>query len=332
MRDGYPLVELHRHLDGNLRIQTIIELAKQHHIELPAWTPEELLPHVQVTTTVPDLKAFLDKFALLQKVIANYDAVRRITWENLEDAAREGIDAIELRFSPAFMAHNHALSIRKITETVCHAVDEAKGKIPVIAKLIVIMSRHYAPELCDLELHAAIEFKNQGVVALDLAGDEKDYPGDLFIDQFHKARDAGLHLIAHAGEAAGAQSIEQAIHHLHVERIGHGIAARNDPRLMDLIMERGITLECCPTSNVQTCTVKDYDDHPLPMFLRRGMKVTLNTDDPSICGVDLPGEFQIARTRLGLSDAELRRLQEHALHAAFLTGDERSSLLSQVTS
>jgi adenosine deaminase len=327
MRNGYPLVELHRHLDGNVRLETVLDLGRQHGIDLPAWTTEELRPFVEVTERVPSLLAFIAKFGVLKKVVADYDAVRRIVRENLEDAAREGIDYIELRFSPYFMGEEHGLDTTGVVEAACDALEEGRGTIPVRAKLIGIISRHYGPETAWIETDAAIRCRDRGVVALDLAGDEAGFPGELFVDHFHKAREAGLHVTIHAGEAAGAASVRQAVLGLGAERIGHGIRCIEDPAVVDLLAERGIPLEVCPTSNVHTSTVPSYAAHPLPALLARGLKVTLNTDDPSISGIDLAHEYRIAVAELGLTEADLRRMQETALAAAFLTAQERAALL-----
>jgi adenosine deaminase len=328
MRNGYPLVELHRHLDGNVRIETVLDLAQQHGLDLPAWTVEELRPHVQITEREPSLVHFIAKFALLRRVMVDYDAVRRIVRENLEDAVREGIDAIELRFSPYFMGEEHGLDTFGVVEAACEALEEAKGRLPVRAKLIGIISRHYGPEIGQIELEAAIRFRDHGVVALDLAGDEAHYPGELFVRHFARAREAGLHVIAHAGEAAGPESVRQAVLELEAERIGHGIRAIEDPAVVDLLIERGIPLEVCPTSNLHTSTVPDYRSHPLPALLARGVAVTLNTDDPSISGIDLPHEYRVAAEELGLAERDLRKMQETAFEAAFLTPEERRALLA----
>jgi adenosine deaminase len=327
MRNGFPLVELHRHLDGNVRIETVLDLARRHGIELPAWTIEELRPHVQITEREPSLVAFIAKFALLRRVMVDYGAVRRIVRENLEDAAREGIDYIELRFSPYFMGEEHGLDTFGVVEAACDALEEARrAGLPVRAKLIGIISRHYGPEIGRIELAAAIRGRDRGVVALDLAGDEANFPGELFVRHFAEARDAGLRTIAHAGEAAGAESVRQAVLGLGAERIGHGVRSVEDPAVLDLLAERRIPLEVCPTSNLQTNTIRDYRSHPLPALLRQGLAVTLNTDDPSISGIDLAHEYRVAVDELGLSEADLRRMQENALEAAFLTPEERTDL------
>jgi adenosine deaminase len=326
MRQGYPLVELHRHLDGNVRVETVLDLCRQHGLELPAWTVEELRPHVQILEREPSLVHFIAKFELLRRAMVDYDAVRRIVRENLEDAAREGIDYIELRFSPYFMGETHGLDPFGVVDAVCDALEEGRGTVPVKAKLIGIIARNYGPETGRIELAAAIRGRERGVVALDLAGDEAGYPGELFVRHFQEAREAGLRTIAHAGEAAGAGSVRQAVLELKAERIGHGIRAIEDPAVLDLLAERRITLEVCPTSNLHTSTVPDYRSHPLPALLRRGIRCTLNTDDPSISGLDLAHEYRVASEELGLSAAEIRRMQEIAVEAAFLTPEERAEL------
>ena len=328
MRNGYPLVELHRHLDGNVRTATVLDLARRHGLELPAWTVEELTPYVQITEREPSLVHFIAKFALLRRVMVDYDAVRRIVRENLEDAAREGIDYIELRFSPYFMGEEHGLDTYGVVEAACDALEEARGTIPVRAQLIGIISRHYGPEIGRIELAAALRGRERGVVALDLAGDEAGFPGDLFVRHFQEAREGGLRTLAHAGEAAGAASVRQAVLELKAERIGHGIRAIEDPAVLDLLIEREVPLEVCPTSNLHTSTVRDYASHPLPALLRRGIPCTLNSDDPSISGIDLTHEYRVAAEELRLSETEIRRMQETALAAAFLTGEERAKLLA----
>ncbi len=324
MRNGYPFIDLHRHLDGNIRLETIIDLAQKHKISLPAWEKESFRPYVQVMDPEPDLLGFLSKFEWLTKILVDYDAVKRIARENLEDAVKEKIDYIELRFSPYFMALQHNLEPLGVTEAICEALQESQ--LPVKAKLIVIMSRTFGPEKCWQELEAAISCHKHGVVALDLAGDEKNYPGTLFRDHFSKAQEAGLEVIAHAGEAAGFESVRQAITELGVKRIGHGVRAMDDEATMQLILEKNIAIESCPTSNVQTSTVQSYQEHPLPLFLEKGLLVTLNTDDPSISGIDLEHEFQIAQQKMGLSAENLVTLQKNSLEAAFLSSSEKDQI------
>lgn len=330
MRNHFPLVELHRHLDGNLRLATVLELGREHGLKLPADDLEGLRPHVQVMTPEPDLLGFLAKFAVLREVLVDLAAVRRIARENVEDAHAEGIDHIELRFSPYFMAETHGLEPGAVTEAVCDGVAEARARLGTSVALIGILSRNYGVDIAWRELDAVLAGRGRGVVALDLAGDEKNFPGELFVAHFARARKAGLHTIAHAGEAAGAESVRQAVLGLGAERIGHGVRAIEDPSVVALLRDRGIPLEVCPTSNVQTSTVPSFAAHPLPRLLALGLAVTLNTDDPSISGIDLAHEYEVAQRQLGLGEPELRRLQENALAAAFLSPAERQRLLTAV--
>jgi len=377
MRHGYPLVELHRHLDGNVRLGTVLDLARRHGVALPADDLEGLRPYVQVSERETDLVAFLARFEWTRRVFADTDAVRRIARENVEDAAAEGIDYLELRFSPYFMAERHGLDPAAVVEAVCDGVAEALAAeaacasgeqalaakapcdgveqalaaesgegspnprsgpprrardlppgLPPRARLIGIISRNFGTEIGWSELEAALACRDRGVVGLDLAGDEASWPGELFVDHFRRAREAGLRTIAHAGEAAGPESVRQAVLGLGAERIGHGVRAIEDPATLDLLAERQIPLEVCPTSNLQTSTVKSWRDHPLPRFLELGLRATLNTDDPSISGIDLAHEFRVVKEHLGLTEADCRTLQENALQAAFLTAEERQALLA----
>ncbi len=323
-----PLVDLHRHLDGNVRLQTMIDLARQHGLKLPAWDVEGLRPHVQVVESVPDLKASLGKFALMQSVMVDYDACRRIAWENLEDAVREGLDYVELRFSPVFMAELLKLDPLGVASAVCEAWEQARERLPVRAKLIVILSRHYGPEACQLELQAAISNRERGVVGIDLAGVEDIGPARLFVEHYRRAGEAGLRLTAHAGEWSGPESVRQAVLELGVERLGHAIGAAADPAVMDLLAERRIAIESCPTSNVQFSMVPSYREHPLRMWLERGLLVTVNTDDPGISGIDIEHEYRVLRQEMGLDDAHVCQLQKNGVEAAFLSPEERSSLWS----
>ncbi len=324
---GIPVVDLHRHLDGSVRLETMLDLARQHGLDMPAWDVQSLRPHAQVIGTITDLEACLPKFTLMQRVMVDYDACRRIVWENLEDAVEEGIDYIELRFSPGFMAEVHKLDPTGVTSAVCEAWEEARDQLQVKAKLIVIMSRHYGPEACQAELDLAIAHRNRGVAGVDLAGVEKMGPGHLFVEHMHQAHEAGLHVTIHAGEWSGPQSVRQAVLELGAERIGHAVGAKDDPSVMDLLAERGVAIESCPTSNVQFSMVSSYQDHPLPMWLERGLLVTVNTDDPGISGIDLPHEYRVLREEMGLGDDHIRKLQENGVKAAFLTDEERAALL-----
>jgi adenosine deaminase len=320
-----PLIDLHRHLDGSVRLQTILDLGRLHRIPLPGNSLDELRPHVIVSTPQPGLIEFLAKFKWMTAVLADYDACRRVARENVEDAQREGIRYIELRFSPAFMADAHNLDPSRVTAAVIEGVREGEAATGVRANLIGILTRTYGPVRARRELRALLDHKNE-ITALDLAGDEGNWPAELFIEHFKEGRDAGWQVTVHAGEAAGAQSIVTAIDQLGATRIGHAVRAVEDVAVMDLLRERHIGIEANLTSNVQTSTVPDYPSHPLKKFLESGLLATINTDDPGISGIDLAYELDVAAPAAGLDESQIIRALENAWEIAFLGPEEKARL------
>lgn len=324
-----PLIDLHRHLDGNIRLETILDIGRRRNLGLPAWDVERLRPYVQVTEPQPGVMAFIGKFKWMIEVLVDLDACRRVAYENIEDAKREGLDYVELRFSPWFMAERHDLDPTGVVEAVCDGIAAGKRDFEMKAGLIGIISRTYGVEVGWKELSALLTQKDR-IRALDLAGDEANVPAGLFSSHFEQARNAGWHVTAHAGEAAGPESIWSAIRDLGAERIGHGVSAMSDPQLVDYLIEHQIAIEGNLTSNLQTMTVADYPSHPGKRFLDLGIRFTINTDDPGISGIDLEYEYEVAAPRVGFTPEEIRRLQRNAFDAAFLTPLEREVILHQV--
>ncbi len=322
-----PLIDLHRHLDGSVRLETILDLGRRHGIPLPGDTLETLRPHVVVTTPQPGLVEFLAKFRWMTGVLVDYDACRRVARENVEDAQREGIRYVELRFSPAFMADAHNLDPSRVTAAVIEGVREGEAATGVRANLIGILTRTYGPVRARRELRALLDHRAE-IIALDLAGDEGNWPAELFVEHFKEGRDAGWQVTVHAGEAAGPQSIVTAVEKLGATRIGHAVRAAEDPAVMDLLRDRRIGIEANLTSNVQTSTVPDYASHPLRKFLEAGLLATINTDDPGISAIDLPYELDVAAPAAGLDEAQIARALDNAWEISFLSPEERARLRS----
>lgn len=323
-----PLIDLHRHLEGSIRLETIINLGRQHNLQLPGWDVEAIRPFVQVTNPQPGVMAFIAKFEWMVGVLVDYAACRRVAYENVLDAKDEGLDYVELRFSPWFMAEPHRLDPAKLVEAVIEGVDSARKETGLKVNLIGVISRTYGPKIASKEIESLLNFRDQ-FVALDLAGDEANFPGNLFIKQVNQARDAGWRVTVHAGESAGAESIWQAIQELGAERIGHAVNAVDDLALMEFMFERGIGIEANLTSNVQTSTVPDYAHHPLKQFLEIGLLGTINTDDPGISGINLRYEYDVAAPAAGLTKAEIQQAQRNALEVAFISTQEKSELADQ---
>jgi len=324
----FPLIELHRHLDGNVRLKTILDLGLQHNISLPAKDVEGLRPYVQVTDVKPDILAYFAKFEFPLQVMVDYDAIHRIAYENVEDAKLDGIDYIELRFSPWFMAEKNQLNPVGVVEAVVDGVQAGSRDFGVKTNLIGILSRTYGAEICLKELNALLSQK-ENIIALDLAGDEIHFKGDLFVEHFRIARDADWHSDPHAGEADDSSSIWQAIRELGAERLGHAVHAPQDPVLMDYLAEHHIGVESNLTSNVQTSTVKDYPSHPIKLFLEKGIPATLNSDDPGISGKNLAYEYEVAAPAAGLTLSQIHQAQRNALEVAFLSQAEKKELIAR---
>ena len=320
-----PLIDLHRHLDGAIRLETVVELAAEKGIELPAYNVTGLRPHVVVDGKAAGLMDFIGRFRYLTAILTDLDACRRVAYENVEDARREGLDYVELRFSPWFMAEPNGLAPEGVVEAVADGVIAGERDFGVRAQLIGIMSRTYDTGTCHQELDALLAHRDH-LVAIDLAGDEEKFPARLFREHFARAREAGLHVTVHAGEVEGPASVWEAIRELGAERIGHGIHSLEDPELVDFLVEQGIGLEIAITSNVQIGTVDDYAGHPVKAILERGITANLNTDDPAISGIDLRHEYEVAAPAAGLTPEQTRQAQANALEMAFLPDAEKAAL------
>lgn len=324
-----PFIDLHRHLDGSIRLQTILDLGRQHHQPLPGETLEELRPHIQVTQPLPDIMTYFKKFEWMISVLADYDACRRVAYENVLDAEAEGIDYIELRFSPVFMAQPHSLDPAGVAAAVVDGIQEGRAETQGMrVNLLGIISRTYGVEVGFRELRALLTQKDH-ITGLDLAGDEAGFPATWFVEHFKIARDAGWGITVHAGESAGPESVWHAIRDLGATRIGHAVRILEDPDLIDFMRQQGTGIETSLTSNVHTNTVTGYAVHPLKTFLDLDLLATINTDDPGISPVTLAYEYTEAARAAGLSPADTRKAQKNALAIAFLSDQEKQDLLDE---
>jgi adenosine deaminase len=326
-----PLIDLHRHLDGSVRLETVIELAARQGIELPATDVESLRPHVVVEGKAAGLMDFIGRFRYLTAILHDLDACRRVAYENVEDAKGEGIDYIELRFSPWFMSETHELDPAGVVEAVADGIKAAERDTGVRAQMIGIMSRTYDIETCHRELDALLAHRDH-LVAIDLAGDELKFPAGLFRDHFRRARDAGLEVTVHAGEADGPESVWASVRELGASRIGHGIHSLKDPALVEYLRKHRIGLELNITSNIHTGIVEDYASHPAKRIFELGLLANLNTDDPAISGIDLGHEYRVAAQMAGLTPEMTRKSQLNAVEMAFLPAHEKKLLLQKKAS
>ncbi len=321
-----PKVDLHRHLEGSLRLETLAGIAREHGVDLPSHNLDELRPYVQVTADYqPGFHSFLEKFNLLRRFYQTRQAIERVAYEAVADAACDNIKYLELRFNPVALARVQGFGYGDVMDWVWAAIQRAQDDHDIIARLIVSITRQ-EPGTATTVLDATLEHMDRGIVALDLSGDEVNFPLAPFIPVFHRAREAGLGLIVHAGEAGGAENVREAIELIHPQRIGHGVRCVENFDVARLVRQQGVTLELCPTSNLQTGAVYMMSYHPLLDLYRLGLKITINTDDPSVSDTTLTDEYCLAMMGTGLQIADLKVMIMTAVQASFLPPREKAAL------
>lgn len=324
-----PKVELHRHLEGSLRLVTLLEVARAHGLDLLG--TDRLRPLVQVGANDPlTSQNFLSKFETLRKFYRSPEVIARITQEAIADAAVDNVRYLELRFTPLALSKAENFPLAEVIDWVVEGARQAQGEHGIITRLIASVNRHESTQLAVQVVQLAVDRRDSGIVGLDLAGDEVNFTASPFVEVFREAREAGLHITVHAGEWGGAGNVAQAITQLSAERIGHGVRVMEDPAVVALARERGTTFEVCITSNYQTGVVPGLADHPVRDMLAAGLNVTLNTDDPGISQITLSDEYCLASENFGIPLATLRERALAAAQAAFLPEDERQGLAASL--
>lgn len=325
-----PKIDLHRHLEGSLRLETLLAIALEYDITLPSFDPEGLRPFVQMIPGEPRTSAqFLGKFRVLRQFYRSEQIIKRVTYEVISDAAADNVKYMELRFTPQALNNLMQCNYSDVVGWVCEAVEDASRHLDIQVSLILSMNRHEPVEVGEQVLDSAIRHADRGIVGIDLAGQEAGHSGLPFRKLFARAKDAGFGVTIHAGEWAGAENVREAVEALGADRVGHGIRLVEDPALMALLQARGTVLEVCPTSNVQSGAVANFEQHPLHELFRQGVKTTINTDDPLICNVTMSDEIsQVLRTMpITLNDVKQQILT--AANAAFLPPPQRETLVAQ---
>lgn len=322
-----PKVDLHRHLEGSLRLGTLIEVAKAFGIDLPG--TDRLRPMVQINRSDPlTSQNFLSKFETLREFYRSPEVIARLTKEAIADAAADNIRYLELRFTPVALSRVEDFPMNEVLDWVIQGANEASSKYEISTRLIASVNRHESLELAAKVIELAIDRREDGIVGIDLAGNEAEFPTTPFAPLFQEAKQSGMRITVHAGEWGGPENIDQAINLLGAERVGHGVRIIEDETLVTQARERGITFEVCITSNYQSGVVADLHEHPLNNMIAAGLNVTINTDDPSISQISLSDEYQAACEQLGLSIGTLRQRVLAGVKAAFLPVDERNTLVA----
>jgi adenosine deaminase len=323
-----PKAELHCHLDGSLRPSTLLDLAREYGVPLPAGDTEGVRRYMRVADA-RNLEEYLARFTTTVAVLQHADALERTAYELVEDAARDGVRYIEVRNAPILNVRG-GLSLVDAVEATLKGLKRGEQVHGVIARFIVIALRHMPPSTSMELAELAAAFRGDGVVAFDLAGAELGYPAAEHAAAFLYARERDLACTCHAGEGDGAASVRQAVHRCGAHRLGHATRLIEDPSLTEYVNDRRIPLEICLTSNVQTHAASSYAEHPLRRYVDLGLNVVLNTDNRLMSDTTLTDEYYHAATDAGLSERELCAIAINGFDAAFLPWAERHALVERM--
>lgn len=319
-----PKVELHLHLEGAVRPETLLELS-QNKSGLRGKVDEWIATRQAQQFRYGNFREFLLAFKLVSLLIETPQDYALATTRLIEWLAQQNVRYAEIIFAAGVVLWKKQ-SVDAVFAAVAEAAEQAQARTGVRVRWIFDAIRHFGVDHAREVLGWAARFRTQGVLALGIGGDEAGGPARLFPDVFREARDLGLHTVAHAGEACGPESIRDAVELLGAERIGHGLTAIQDASVMAMLRERQIPLEVCPTSNVSTGLIPRFEDHPLPKLLDAGLVVTLNSDDPAMFGTSLQQEFLTAGQCFHLSRETLTGLCRDAIQASFLSEQEKQEM------
>jgi adenosine deaminase len=324
-----PKSDLHVHLDGSLRLETILDVASTQGIELPARDVDGLRSAIGCGKNFGSLVEYLRGFDITLKVMQTEDALERIAFELAEDAQRENVRYMEVRYSP--MLHTRGgLKLTKVVEAVLDGLRRARETYGIKANVILCGIRNISPRSSYEMAELAVAYKGRGVVGFDLAGAEYDYPAKHHKQAFQLVRDNNINCTIHAGEAYGPESIAQAIHVCGAHRIGHGCRLRENGDLLHYVNDHRIPLECCPSSNVQTGAVPDLSSHPIKLYFDLGLRVTINTDNRLITDTSVSKELWLVHTQMGVPFRDIKSMIVSGFKSSFRPFHEKQAALRRV--
>ena len=323
--EKYALIDLHLHLDGSLSPEIIIEIAKEEKLKLPSYEPNELRKYLEVPENCQSLNEYLTRFDIPNLVLQTKNGLRKCLLDLLKREANDGLKYVEIRMAPQ-LSTAKGLSQEEVVQELIKAKEETQKLYGIKSNLILCLMRGNNNNVANLEtVKIASKYLHRGVVALDLAGAEALFPNEMFADMFLLANNLEIPFTLHAGEAAGADSVRSAISY-GAKRIGHGINSIHDEQLMKYLADEKIPLEICPKSNLDTKTIKSFDELPIKEFLNRGIMVTINTDDMTVSNTNLKNEYKIL-AKIGLTDKQMCQIAINSINAAFINEAEKKELL-----
>ncbi len=323
-----PKAELHVHFDGSLRPETILDLARAKGMSLPHSDPEALRAYMLVDDAL-DLEEYLQRFTITIALLQTSEAIERVAYEIVEDAARDNLRYLEVRYCPVLSTEGE-LTLDQVLDAQLRGFGRGEREFGVVTRIINCSLRNYDPAVSIEVAECSVAYRDRGVVGFDLAGGEAGRPPSVHREAFDIARRGYLGITVHAGEAAGPESIAEAIFQCHANRLGHGTRLHEDPALLEYVRDRRILIETNITSNVQTHVVASAAEHPVRDYLDRGLKVTLSTDNWLMSGVSLTDEYWLAHTELGFTRKEIELMIFNAFRGAFISRPERQALLKTV--
>ena len=321
-----PKAELHCHLDGSIRPATLLELGREYGVAMPRDTAESMADYMLVRDA-DNLEQYLSRFGVTLAVLQTAEALERAAYELAVDAWRDGVRYLEVRYAPVLNVRQ-GLTLAGAVEGPLRGLATAERELGIMSRVIICGLRHLSPATSMELARLAVDFKDRGVVAFDLAGGEHGNPASRHAAAFAHARDHGLHCTCHAGEGDGAASIRSALHDCGAERVGHATRLFEDPALLSEVKAAGTALEICLTSNVQTRAADSYGTHPLRYYFDEGLNVVLNTDNRLMSGVTLVDEYVTASRELDFSLAELAQIALNGFRSAFVADADKARLLS----
>lgn len=325
-----PKTDLHVHLDGSLRMDTILDLSRHDQVKGRKahrhFSPAEIKKLLKPGKKYSSLVEYLKCFEITLSVMQTREGLTRVAYELAEDCARENIKYVEVRYSP--MLHmDRGLKLPVIVESVIGGLKKAERDFGIRSGIIICGIRNISPQWSYRLAKLVVEFKYRGVVGFDLAGAEKDFPAKDHLKAFYLIMNNNINSTVHAGEAFGPKSIAQALHYCGAHRIGHGTRLREDPDLLNYVTDHRIPLEICLTSNVQTGTVKRLKAHPFKYYYEYGVRVTINTDNRLISDTSVSQELYLACRDFDLSLENLRDILINGFKSAFIPYNEKVMLL-----
>ncbi|MGC4067631.1 MAG: adenosine deaminase [Polyangiaceae bacterium] len=326
-----PKTDLHVHLDGSLRLSTILEIASKEGIELPAADESGLRAAIGCGNNFGSLVDYLRGFDITLKVMQTEESLERIAFELAEDAHRENVRYMEVRYAP--MLHTRrGMKLTAVVEAVLDGLGRARETYGIKSNIILCGIRNISPESSYAMAELCVAYKNRGVVGFDLAGAEAEFPPKHHRAAFQLVRDNNINTTIHAGEAYGPQSVAQAIHVCGAHRIGHGVRLREDGDLLHYVIDHRIALECCPSSNVQTGAVKELAVHPLKLYFDLGVRVTINTDNRLITDTSTSKELWLAHTKVGVPFSDIKKIVIAGFKSSFRPFHDRQAVIRKILS